>query len=184
MWKRHLVIAAAAITFSVPAAAGVTVIGSSSARMCYLAAEAGVLPTLEDLSRCDTAIAEVRDTRTHLVATHVNRGIVRMRRGDIPGALRDFDQASALNPNEPEAYFNRGSALLRSEQAGEAVTMFTQAIQLSTRRPAQAFYARGVANEVLGNLRAAYADYQQASQLAPDWQPPRRELRRFRVSSR
>jgi len=117
-----------------------------------------------------------------MVATFVNRGILRLRRGDIAGAMADFDEATALNPEEPEAYLNRASALLRREEVVSAIAQFDTAIAKQTRRPALAYYGRAVAHEEAGNVRAAYRDYRRASELAPAWDQPRRELTRFRVA--
>ena len=115
------------------------------------------------------------------VATHVNRGILRLRRGLIDEAISDFDAAMALDPNQPEAYLNKGAALMQRQNASEAAQLFTVALEHNTQRPAVAHYGRAMANEELGNVREAYHDYQMASQLAPDWAAPRADLQRFRV---
>jgi Flp pilus assembly protein TadD len=184
MAKRHLLFAGAiaACTLAFPASAGVTVLGAGNARMCYLAAESNDRPDIAVLQRCSDALIEERADIVHVVATHVNRGILRLRRGDTSGALADFDMATRLNPDEPEAYLNRGSVLLRNEQTVDAISQFDAAIAKNTRRPALAYFGRGVAYEGAGNLRAAYRDYQRAAQLAPTWEMPRTELTRFRVS--
>ncbi len=185
MARRHLLLAAStgAAAFALPSAAGagVTVLGSGNARMCYLAAVAKSAPRGDELRRCDFALQEEKTHKRNLVATHVNRGILRLRTGDAAGALADFNAATALNPEEPEAYLNRASTLLRQEEVAGAITQFDAAIAKNTRRPALAYYGRGVAHEVSGNVRAAYQDYTKASQLAPSWDAPRRELTRFRV---
>lgn len=185
MTRRRLLLAACTIAggFAFPAAAsaGVTVIGAGNARMCYLAAEAKTTPRIEEFRRCDDAVSEQRGDARTLSATHVNRGILRLRVGNMAGALADFDAATALNPNEPEAYLNRASTLLRQDQVSGAISEFDAAIAKRTRRPALAYYGRGIAHEQAGNVRAAYKDYLTASQLAPSWGEPRRELTRFRV---
>lgn len=159
----------------------VTVIGSSSARMCYEAAESALTTRNQEISYCDQALAEGRLIQSDLVATHINRGILRQRRSDYDGAVADFERARAIDPGYPETYLNHGALLLRREQAGPARDMFTAAIERRTRRPALAHYGRGIANETLGDLRAAYNDYRRATELAPDWRDPQVELRRFRV---
>ncbi len=180
--RRPLLLAAAILGLPLPASAGVTVVGAGNARMCYLAAEAKRTPIAVDFERCDTAIVEEQGNPTRIVATHVNRGILRLRSGDAAGALADFDAATALNPDEPEPYLNRASLLLRQAQVARALTEFDTAIAKRTRRPALAYYGRGVAHEEAGNVRAAYRDYVKASELAPSWAVPRRELARFRVA--
>ena len=113
----------------------------------------------------------------------MNRGILRLRRGQVDLSIADFDRAIALDPNQPEAYLNKGAALLRRENAGEAMNLFTIALERNTSRPALAHYGRAVANETMGNLNAAYRDYTAASRIAPDWREPRQDLARFRVLS-
>lgn len=177
-----LALAGAALSEPALGQGGVTVLGAGNARMCFLAAESKMMPRPNDLKRCDDALRQDWTNKELVVATHVNRGILRLRRSDVAGAVADFNSASALNPNEPEAYLNRASALLRQQQLADAIRQFDEALAKKTRRPALAYYGRGVAHEEAGNLRAAYQDYKQASLLAPNWEDPRRELTRFRVA--
>jgi Flp pilus assembly protein TadD len=181
MIKPHILVAGAILAVPLPAAAGVTVIGTGNARMCYLAAVSKVQPGLVDMRRCDEALIEERGSPKIMAATHVNRGILRLRRGNYAGATADFDAATRINPDEPEAYLNRASVLLRQAQATGAIEQFDVALAKKTRRPELAYYGRGVAHEEAGNVRAAYRDYMMASQLAPTWREPRAELARFKV---
>ena len=184
MTKFHVFLPAlAAVTLlPLPAAASRVVLGTSSARLCYQAAERTGQPGSDALISCDDALTgEGLLTKDEVVATHVNRGIVRMRRGDLNGAIADYETARALDPNEPEVDLNHGTALLRREQAANALELFTRAIDKNTRRPALAYYGRAIANEALGNVRQAYFDYRRASEIDPNWSDPQRELRRFRI---
>lgn len=190
---RYVLAAALAATFTAASAsptmngggsATVRVIGSSDARMCYEAAELPGAPRPPDLVRCDDAIRMGGLTHEELAATHVNRGILKIRRGQIEAAIADFDAALAIDPNQPEAYLNKGFALMRREQPGEALSLFTVAIERSTLRPEVAHYGRATAHEALGDARAAYYDYRRASELAPNWQEPLIDLARFRVTRR
>ncbi len=186
---RYVVAAALAATCSAASAsaggsATVRVIGSSDARMCYEAAELPGAPRPSDMRRCDDAIQVGGLTREELAATHVNRGILKIRRGQIEAAIADFDAALTIDPNQPEAYLNKGFALMRREQPGEALGLFTVAIERSTIRPEVAHYGRATAHEALGDARAAYYDYRRASELAPQWREPLIDLARFRVTRR
>jgi tetratricopeptide (TPR) repeat protein len=183
MTKRKLVLAALLAAFAVPASASVFVIGNSDARLCYEAADSPMLPVPRDMRRCDEALLHGSLTNHEIVATHVNRGILRLRRGHTDDAVTDFDRAIALDPNQPEAYLNKGAALIRRQNPQEAFNLFTVALERNTTRPAVAHYGRAVANEQLGNVAAAYRDYRAASALDPDWAEPRTELARFRVVS-
>jgi len=177
-----LLFAAAAATVVASPAVG-QVIGASLARSCYLAAESKMSPDMDDFRTCDAALRD-GGSAADVVATYVNRGILYLRSGRIEPAVADFDRATALDPGEPEAYLNRGSALLKRSEAQAALAMFNTALEKRTKRPELAYYARAVAHEELGNLRAARGDYLRASQLAPKWDAPRLELTRFRVVNR
>ena len=176
-------LAAFAAAVSVPALGAVTVVGSSSARMCFEAADSPLQPSIREMRYCDEALAQDALSEHDTVATHVNRGILKLRRNQVDAAIADFDQAIRIDPRQPEAYLNKGAALIRVNNPTEALRLFTVALEYNTRRPEIAHFGRAIANESLGNVRAAYNDYRRASELDPDWDEPQTELRRFRVVS-
>ncbi|HEX8258088.1 MAG TPA: hypothetical protein VF589_10685 [Allosphingosinicella sp.] len=176
-----LAFSVAAAAIAGPALAAVFVVGSSSARICYEAAESGVV-TNQAAVFCDKALTEDVLSPRDIVATHVNRGIVRFHKGQYDAAIRDFDVAIARDGNQAEAYLNKGVVMLRKPGGvGEAVPLFTTAIEMRTKKPALAYLGRGMAYELSGNVNAAYADYKQANLLAPKWKAPAAELGRFQV---
>lgn len=181
MNSRKLLIAALLGAVAAPASASVVVIGNSSAVACYEAAESQVAPDTADLRSCDEALRNEALAVHDTVATHVNRGILRLRRGQVELAMTDFDSAIRIDPREPEAYLNKGAVYIRMENPAAALPLFTAALDRNTSRPELAHYGRAIANETLGNTRAAYDDYRRASELRPGWQEPLVELRRFRV---
>ena len=184
MAVRKIVIAALLTARAGPAVASVVVIGSSDARICYEAADSPLMPQVRDMRSCDDALSAGGLSNYDAVATHVNRGILRLRRTMVDDAIADFDAAMQLEPNQPEAYLNKGAALMQRENPGEAAHLFTVALEHNTQRPALAHYGRAVAYEALGNVREAYQDYRAASELAPNWSVPRDDLQRFRVVQR
>jgi tetratricopeptide (TPR) repeat protein len=164
-----------------PAFGAVQVIGSTSARLCYESADSQGKPSPDELQRCNVALSEEGLTPHDEVATYVNRGILKLRLGRLEEAASDFDSAIGKDPSEPEAYLNRGMAALRLNQSEAALALFDSALARKTRRPALAYYGRGVAQEMAGRIREAYLDYRQASLLEPQWREPRTELARFTV---
>ncbi|HWH16878.1 MAG TPA: tetratricopeptide repeat protein [Allosphingosinicella sp.] len=174
----------AAAAFSAPALSSVTVIGNSSAQSCFKAADSPARPTVDQLRQCDRALGEEALSRRDLAATHVNRGVILVRMGRMGDAMHDFDAAMAIDPNEPESYLNKGAAMMRTGRPGEALPLFSMALQKNTRRPALAYYGRGVAHEDLGDVQSAYMDYRRASTANPEWNVPREELARFAVRAR
>jgi tetratricopeptide (TPR) repeat protein len=176
----RILIAAALI--ATPAAGAVTVFGSTDARLCYEAAESDDPPSVSDIGVCTNALAREGLGRYETVATLVNRGILKLRRGDGAQAMADFDAALRNDPAQPEALLNKGLAILRIGGSAEAaLPLLDRAIAGHTDKLALAYYGRGLANEALGRVPAAYRDYSKASLLDPKWPAPREELARFSV---
>jgi tetratricopeptide (TPR) repeat protein len=172
---------AANTLFAASAAASVIVLGNSAGRSCYEAAR-DQNGSATALKTCDEALEVGNLTERDRVATFVNRGIVKIYREDHRAAMVDFDQAIAIDPNEPESYLNKGSAVLRmGASPDQAIPLFDEAISRQTRRPELAFFGRGIAHELSGKVTAAYNDYKRASELAPRWEQPKSELSRFSV---
>jgi tetratricopeptide (TPR) repeat protein len=178
----RFLIPAAVAALAVPAAAAVSVIGATSARLCFEAADARSTPSSAAIARCNEALDGEALTEYEVVATYVNRGILKLRRGLVDQAIRDFDTAIQRDPNEPEAYLNKGMATLRLPNGWErALSLFDTAIEKQTRRPAIAYYGRAIAHELGGQVKLAYLDYRQASVIDPDWREPQVELARFSI---
>ena len=115
MAVRKIVIGALLAACAAPVSASVIVIGSSDARLCFEAADSPLMPQIGDLRRCDGALNVGNLSNYETLATHVNRGILRLRRGQIDDAIADFDAAMVLDPNQPEAYLNKGAALIQRQ---------------------------------------------------------------------
>ena len=183
---KAFLLSATAIAFlaaTTPAQSARITIGSTMARACYEAAEAH-RSDLQSKRICDTALTEEGLTHHDRTGTHVNRGILFMLSGDLEMAERDYDRAIALDPNEPEAWLNKGINALKRGESQLALQFVEKAIALRTRKPAVAFYMRGIAHEEAGNVRAAYADLQRARALDPKWPLPAVELQRYRLRTR
>jgi tetratricopeptide (TPR) repeat protein len=178
---RPATVAAAVIFFATPASAISIVIGDTLASACYRSSMTS-MSYRAAVEECDRAIEEEALTQGDRAATLVNRGVVKMKAGDLRGAERDFDTALAMDKARAEALLNKGFLRLRQGQYEAALPFFDQSLQARTIRPALAHYARGIANEELGNVRAAYGDYARARDLDPAWALPAAELSRFKVS--
>lgn len=176
-------LAASALTLAFPAQAAITVLGNSSAAMCYEAAESRS-SAHGAIDYCDQALNEEALSDHDLVATHVNRGILLMRKNNLDAAIADFDAAIARNPDQAEAWLDKGLTMLKRDDAAAALPLFTTALNKRTRKPALAYFGRAVAHEVQGDVEAAYYDYKRARAADPDWDRPRLELSRFTVMRR
>src|SRR5215210_1441770 len=73
-----------------------TSIQGTNARNCFEAAEGGIA-TITTMAQCDTAFYEALDHKD-LVATYVNRGILKLINAEYDSAEADFDRALTLDP--------------------------------------------------------------------------------------
>ena len=94
-----------------------------------------------------------------------NRGVAYDYKGDYDRAIHDYDQAIKLKP-AAEVYFNRGNAYLGKSQYASAIDDYNQAIKLRADF-AQAFDNRCWARAVVGILKQALADCNEALRLIP-----------------
>jgi tetratricopeptide (TPR) repeat protein len=180
---KSLTLTAGIATLALPlsaAQAGIITIGEGFARSCYEASEKQQA-TPATIETCNRAFSEQALEFHDEVATHVNRGIIYYLMGNLAAAHYDYDQAIAMNPNEPEAWLNKGMAMLKAGQSSAAAPMFERALALKTVRPALAYYGRAIVNEDIGNVRQAYVDLQRARDLEPRWALPGEELKRYVV---
>jgi tetratricopeptide (TPR) repeat protein len=97
---------------------------------------------------------------------HNNRGTVRQRRGDLDGALADYDRAIAVSPDYAKAYNNRGTARLAKGDVSGALADCDRALALNPSYT-DAYVNRGRAREAKRDLDGALADYDAALRLDP-----------------
>ena len=149
-----------------PSAASVLVVQDGLAATCFMSASTK-RNNWTAIEECSSALDHELMTRDDRVATLVNRGTLRMRSGDLLNASRDFDHALSLDPMEPETWQSSNRAL-----------------ELQTHRPAVAYYIRGLAKEMTGDVEGAYADLIKARDLSPQWSDPALQLTRYKVVRR
>jgi tetratricopeptide (TPR) repeat protein len=89
-------------------------------------------------------------------------------RGDVPAALREYDDAIGQEPDNPVARNNRGLAYLEAGDHGRALADFSEAIRLDPDY-AVAYYNRGQARRRRGQPDGAVADFTRALELRPDY---------------
>jgi tetratricopeptide (TPR) repeat protein len=178
---------AAALLAAQPASAAFTVFGNGLAQLCFETAknlEHGIAPPLRAIEDCTTAIEYENLAGRDLAGTYINRGILYMNRAAYADAKRDFDSALSIAPAIGEAYVDRGAALVGLRSFIEAIADIDRGLALNPDEPEKAYFNRGLANEGLDNIPAAYRDYSRAAELKPGWTPPLNELSRFTVTSK
>jgi tetratricopeptide (TPR) repeat protein len=87
--------------------------------------------------------------------------------GQVPEAIRHYEQALRLNPDFADAHINLGNALIQSGRIQEAIGHYEQALRI---RPDffKAHNDFGVALDRLGRLPEAISHWEQALRIKPD----------------
>lgn len=106
---------------------------------------------------------------------------MQLRRRAWSQAREDFDAASRIDPQLGEAFVNRGAAYVGERRFKEGLQAIDQGLEMGVKDPEKALFNRAMANEGLGDLKAAYQDYSKAAALDPEWAAPKTELARFSV---
>lgn len=101
-------------------------------------------------------------------ATYAYRqGLLLRRLGDDAGARRAFDAAIEANPQQVDAFYERGVLNFAEGQLDAAIADLEEAVILSPRA-ADAHYARGLAYSARGEHPRAIDAFTQALALRPD----------------
>ncbi|MEJ2737693.1 MAG: tetratricopeptide repeat protein [Anaerolineae bacterium] len=114
--------------------------------------------------------ALARTARPREAGDYLSRGLDRHLRGDLTGAIADYDQAIARYPDhvsQAVAYLTRGNARRDQGDLAGAIADYDRAI---ARHPsyAAAYLSRGLAHRQAGDLERARADFRLVPELTSD----------------
>lgn len=169
-----------ASSVSSSAGASTLILGGGLAKDCSTAAIDG-RSDQKSILACTTALETENLTFRDRARTYVNRGVLQMRQRAFSNARSDFDAAAKIDPDLGEAWVNRGATYVGEERYSEGREEIDKGLALGVKDPEKAWFNRGMANEGLGDLKAAYQDYSKAAELNPAWDAPKNELARFTV---
>jgi lipoprotein NlpI len=91
---------------------------------------------------------------------------VKQTKGDLDGALADYNRAIELNPKDAKAYTNRGLVKQARADLDGALADYARAVELDPK-DVLAYYNQGVLKKDRGDLSGALADYTRAIELDP-----------------
>ncbi|MBE9119982.1 serine protease [Tychonema sp. LEGE 07199] len=100
-----------------------------------------------------------QDAKTYYV-----RGLTRFDKGDLSGAVADFNQAIQTQSDYSEAYFYRALAYFDLREMTKSIADYSKAIALNAGY-VDAYYNRGLVLSALGDKPGAIADYTQVIRL-------------------
>ncbi|MEG5037825.1 MULTISPECIES: TerD family protein [unclassified Microcoleus] len=118
--------------------------------------------------RTNRAVISQRVAIAQKAANFSNQGSLKVQKGDVPGAIANFTQALALNPNIPQAYLGLGIATGQQGNKQQAIYNYDRALQFNPNL-AEAYFGRGQAYYELGNKQKAIGDYEQAIRVNPNY---------------
>jgi len=173
-----------AVSMTVAASAQVFVHGNGLAQACYMSAKTGNPGHKSAIRECENALQNVSLTRKDEAATHINLGVLLMRRGDNSEAQSHYQKAIELRPKTPEAYINHGASLIYTGDYHEAISAINTAIDLGTEKLPEALFNRAMAYDGVQDYTRAYKDLKQALTLKPDWPVALKALDNYQVTTR
>ena len=113
---------------------------------------------------------------TESALTYAYRGLVFYQLGRADDAMRDFEHALILNPDEKRAWIGKASIYIDTEEYMLAEQAADRAIEVADANPdktiADAYLIRGFAHNRLGQYESALRDFD----LAITFDPERKEL--------
>lgn len=161
-------------------------VAQGAAKHCAAAATAALASnkvTDADVAQC-TRAANLADFNVDRAAAIANRGALHFVRADYNAAIADSTAALKLDDRLVEALVNRGASYLKMRRPGDAEASFSRALRLTPAHAEKIYFNRAMAREDSGDLNGAYADYAEASRLAPNWDKPRVQMGRFSIVHR
>ena len=118
--------------------------------------------------RANSAIIGQRVAIAQKATNFSNQGSLKVQKGDVAGAIANFNQALGLNPNIPQAYLGLGIASSKQGNKQQAISHYDRALQLNPNL-AEAYVGRGQAYYELGDRQKAIGNYEQAIRVKPDY---------------
>jgi tetratricopeptide (TPR) repeat protein len=102
------------------------------------------------------------------VNAFLKRGNERLDKGDLEGAVADYNEAIKLNPRSARAHNNRGLALYRKGDLEGALAGYDSALKIDPLM-AEAYYNRGILRFRKNAYDEALADFGKATVLQPNY---------------
>ena len=122
-------------------------------------------PAFKALLLAISLIVVTTDARAQTAKEYCNRGVAKQNRGDIDGALADYNRAIQLNPYDAIPYNNRGLIKAAKGDLDGAIDDFNRALKISPTNP-EAYDSRGLAIQKTGDLDGALQNYDRAIDLS------------------
>jgi tetratricopeptide (TPR) repeat protein len=97
---------------------------------------------------------------------YTSRGYARIRAGDRPGALADFERAITLDPKHEQALVNRSLLYKLERRFKESLADLDHLVKIAPKQ-SKYYCTRGMVRHALGDIEGCLRDFQRNRQLAP-----------------
>lgn len=181
--SKFLLAASFSLLMAGSATAQIVVHGSGAARDCYITTKAGNKGSIGAIQSCREALTDLNLTRKHEAATHVNLGILLMRKGDYEDSLKNYARALDIRPTLSQIYINRAAAQIHMGNYQAALDDANKAIEMGTDQMPEALFNRAVSYDRLEDYTSAYKDLKQVLVLRPEWKPAEALISGYVVTS-
>ncbi|MEX0964734.1 MAG: tetratricopeptide repeat protein [Pseudohongiellaceae bacterium] len=121
----------------------------------------------ENLQQALLAIEQLLASFPNSSLLHNILGATQLGLADIDAAIKSYQQAVRIQPNEAKTYFNLAIALTEKDDLDGAITCYKQALKLDPDY-INAYINMGNAHKDAGDLVKAIDSYQQALRIDPD----------------
>ena len=105
-------------------------------------------------------------TALNIAEEYLYKAYEKFNKGDHKGAIADYSKAIELNPNDSEAYHNRGIVKAKLEDHKGAIADFTKALELKPNF-FDSYVGRGNSKYKLKDFSGAIADFSIAIEIYP-----------------
>ena len=97
----------------------------------------------------------------------IQSAVTKQSANDLAGAISDYNKALELIPDDPQTYFNLGTAYQANNQADQAIQVYSKAAQLDSKGQSDAFFFLATLYEDKKNNKIAIENYQKYLNSTP-----------------
>lgn len=116
--------------------------------------------------RADQRALAIHQQDAHSAMNYLETGNTKYARGDLSGAVSEYNKAINVDSSLAAAYYGRGNALKATGSTDEAIANYTRSIELNPNY-SEAYNSRGNARLTRQDIVGAIADYDETLAINP-----------------
>lgn len=92
------------------------------------------------------------------------QGLQKLEKGDVQGAIKDFNRTILLNPEYVDAFYKRGVAYITLQEYQKAIQDLDEVVHQAADH-ADSYYSLGLSHSLLGNQHLSTESFKRAAEL-------------------